>query len=432
MNGKNKDGKAKKSNFSLRKLIYNDKYLIIFSIVSAIIVWIIASMSLSPETTKTITVPVNVDFSNSAAAQLGIKCYGDESIDVDVTISCKKYIAKDITAEDLKVSLQTNTVTTKGNIEVPIKVETGDNADFNIKSYYPTVYKAYFDVEDQKVMDIDINYDNADFIAEGYVMGEPLLTVTNARVIGPKTYVTQVKQLAANVSFSEEKLSATKSVDLKLTPVDSNGVTVDYVKVDTNGENPTLTIPVLKEMNLNVAVSFTNKPDGVDVNDFNVSYSVNRVNAAVLEEAGIKEANIGNIDFSKLKTGRNTFTFDVSTLESMVILDDVKQITVTVYVPSKFTQKNIKIARSMVTLANVPEGYEAVVKGLNTSSMTVIGNKSELSADDINVGLVVDLSAYENSIQEGTSEYAVTNTVEGKKACWVYGDYTATITITKK
>ena len=115
----NTDNKNNKK-FSLRKLIYNDKYLIVFSIITAVIVWISTSMSLSPETTKTITVPVNVDFSNTAADQLGIKCYGDTKIDVDVTVNCKKYLARDISADDLKVQLQTNAVTSKGNYEVPI------------------------------------------------------------------------------------------------------------------------------------------------------------------------------------------------------------------------------------------------------------------------------------------------------------------------
>ena len=47
----NTDNKNNKK-FSLRKLIYNDKYLIVFSIITAVIVWISTSMSLSPETTK--------------------------------------------------------------------------------------------------------------------------------------------------------------------------------------------------------------------------------------------------------------------------------------------------------------------------------------------------------------------------------------------
>ncbi len=92
----NTDNKNNKK-FSLRKLIYNDKYLIVFSIITAVIVWISTSMSFSPETTKTITVPVNVDFRQFCPAdQLGIKCYGDTKIDVDVTVNCKKYLARDI------------------------------------------------------------------------------------------------------------------------------------------------------------------------------------------------------------------------------------------------------------------------------------------------------------------------------------------------
>lgn len=89
----------------------------------------------------------------------------------------QKYLARDISADDLKVQLQTNAVTSKGNYEVPITVSSvNENADFNISSYYPTVYKAYFDVEDEKTLDIDLTYTNDDFVADGYVMGETLLS----------------------------------------------------------------------------------------------------------------------------------------------------------------------------------------------------------------------------------------------------------------
>lgn len=367
----NKNNK-KKSNFSIRKLIYNDKYLIIFSIVAAVVIWIATSMSLSPETTKTITVPVNVDFSNSAAAQLGIKCYGEETLDVDVTISCKKYLAKDITADDLNVSLLTNTVASKGNLEVPIKVESGENADFKIQSYYPKVYEAYFDVEEEKSMNIEVDYENEDFIADGYIKGEPLLSETTAVVKGPKTYMSRVKRLVANVSI-DKKLKETQSFDLNLRAVDSNGDTVDYVSVNTGTANLTLTIPVLKEMQLNVTTSFTNKPESVDTSAFKIQYSKNVVNAGVLEGAGIVDANIGNIDFSQLKIGVNKFTFDVSTLESMVILDDVKEITATVYVPSTFKKNDISVDKSAVAVTNIPDGYEANVTAISKNEVTVIG-----------------------------------------------------------
>lgn len=428
----NENKKEKKSKFSLRKLIYNDKYLIIFSILAAVVVWIAASMNLSPETTKTITVPVNVDFSDSAAEHLGLKCYGDETIDVDVTVSCKKYLAKDITADDINVILQTNTVTTKGNSEVPIKVEAaGENNDFNITSYYPTVYKAYFDVETQKTMDINVSYENKDFIAEGYIMGEPLLSENTAVVSGPKSYVSQVKKLVSTVSI-DDNIKSTQSIDLTVIPVDSSGSTVDYVSVNTGSNNLTLTIPVLKEMTLNVTSSFINKPESLDVSDFVITYSKDTVNAGVLEDAGISEANIGDIDFSKLKPGLNTFKFDVSSLENMVILEDISEITVNVRVPSSYDQKSVKIDKASVTVANIPEGYDAVVTSISSNSVTVVGKKNSLNTDSLGVGLVVDLSAYENNISTGSSDYTLTTSLENSKNCWVYGDYTARVTITKK
>ena len=52
----------KKHKFSFRKLVYNDRYLIACSIIAAVVIWVVTSMNLSPETTKKITVPVSIDF----------------------------------------------------------------------------------------------------------------------------------------------------------------------------------------------------------------------------------------------------------------------------------------------------------------------------------------------------------------------------------
>lgn len=84
----------KKRKFSLRKLIYNDKYLIIISIFAAVCVWVATSINLSPETTKKITVPVSIDFSGTLAEQLGIEYFGSRDISVEVTVSCKNILPR--------------------------------------------------------------------------------------------------------------------------------------------------------------------------------------------------------------------------------------------------------------------------------------------------------------------------------------------------
>ena len=424
--------KNKKNKFSLRKLIYNDKYLIVISIVLAVVIWVATSMNLSPETSKTITVPVTVDFSDSAAEQLGIKCFGEETIDVDVTVSCKKYLAKDITADDMKVYLQTNVVTSSGSYDVPIKVETSDTADFKVTSYYPTVYRAYFDFEDEKVMDLDIKYANEDFIEQGYTMGQPMLSQSTVTVKGPRSYVMQVAAVSATVNI-EEKLKATKTMDIVATALDSYNSKVNYITIDSGTENLTITIPVLKEMELEVAANFTGKPSKINTSDFGIYYSVNKVNAGVLEEAKINKAVIGDIDFSSLKPGTNKFTFNVDSLDSYVILDKIDEIDVTVNVPSEYKKKTVSVGYGSVKIINVPDGYKASVTGISTGNITVIGTESSLeNLTASNVNLVVDFSNVDkDKLKEGTASYQITTALENSDTCWIYGEYNAYVNITK-
>lgn len=424
--------KKKKSGFSLRKLIYNDKYLIIISILLSVVVWIVTSINLSPETTKTITVPVTVDFSDSAADQLGLKCFGDENFDVDVTVSCKKYLAMEIKAENINVTLDTNAVTNSGYADVPLKVDIDNNADFKVTSYYPTVYRAFFDIEDEKSMDIELKYSNEDFIADGYMMGEPLLSESTVTVKGPRTYVSQIDSVVANVNV-KDKLNKTTSMDLLPVPVDSYGSRVSFVTVDYGPENVTLTIPVLKEMTLDVKSSFTGKPSKISESDFDISYSINQVSAGVLEDSNTKVANIGSIDFSQLNTGENEFTFDVNSLDGIVVLNNIDTIKVSVTVPDKYVSSSVNVSSSNVSVLNIPKGYKATVTSINSQSVTVIGEESNLeNIGSSNIKLVVDLSKINSdNIKTGLTTFDASTTIDNSDNCWIYGKYKVTVNITK-
>lgn len=424
---------ADKKGFSYRKFIYNDKYLIIISLLLAVVIWIATSMNLSPETTKTITVPVAVDFSGTAAQQLGIKCFGDETVDVDVTVTCKKYLAKDITADDFDVYLQTNVVTTNGNYEVPIKVDAKDNADFKVTSYYPTVYRAFFDVEVSKVMDIEIDYTKDNFVESGYTMGVPLLSESTVTVKGPGTYVSQVERVAATVAV-EDNMKSTVSMDIVPVALDAYGSKVNYITLETISNNLTVTIPILKEMELNVASNFIGKPGKFNIDNLDVAYSVNRVNAGVLEEANISEAVIGSIDFSKLRPGENKFVFNVESLENLVILDDISEIEAVVTVPSDYIEKTVSVGQNNVTVVNAPQGFNASVTGISSRYVTVVGTEDDLgNINSANIKLVVDLSSLTaEDAKTGISAYSVKASIDNSDTCWVYGDYTANVNLTKE
>ncbi|MCM1285283.1 MAG: CdaR family protein [Acetobacter sp.] len=426
----------KKKSFSLRKLIYNDKYLIIISIILAIVIWIVTSMNLSPETTKTITVSVPVDFSESAAEQLGLKCYGDESFDVDVTVKCKKYLAKDITGDDINVSLQTNYVTSSGNIDVPVKVDAGENSDFEVQSYYPATYKAYFDVEQEKVLDVDIKYDNMDFAADGYIIGQPLLNESSLTVRGPKAYVSQVEKILCDVSFKNQKLTTTENITVTPLAVDLYGSDVRYISLlDSNGEKINsldLTIPVLKQTVLPVSVEFLNKPSNINPNMFDIKYSLNKVDAGVLDSVDITSAVIGQVDFSKLNLGENEFNFNVQNLDSLLILNQVNEIKVTLTVPSNYKSKGVSVMTDNIKITNLPEEYKYEIIGISSNRVTAIGTEKNLeSINTKNIALNVNVLQNGENLEEKTYTFNAVPFIEGSGDCWIYGDYTVDVRIYK-
>jgi hypothetical protein len=280
-------------------------------------------------------------------------------------------------------------------------------------------------------MDIEVEYDNDDFIEDGYVMGEPLLSESSVTVKGPKTYLSQVDKVVSSVSF-DEKIKESQTVDLQISAVDSTGSEVDYVTCVTKNENVTMTIPVLKKTTLDVTSSFIGKPSSLDISDFDVTYSVKKVNAGVLESADIKKANIGNIDFSQLTVGDNVFKFNANSMESFAILDNIDVITATVTVPDTYSTSTVTVDGSNVEITNIPDGYKAEVVSLGSYSVTAVGTSDDLDAiSSSNVVLLADLSTLGDDVKEGSSTFKLTANLENSDACWIYGDYSAVIRIYK-
>ena len=420
--------KNKMSKFSIRKLVYNDKYLIICSVLAAVVIWIATSINLAPETTKKITVPVSVDFSGTLAEQLGIQYYDSKDITVEVTVSCKKYLAKDISADDFNAYLQISTVTSTGYHSVPIIVQAADGAEFSVKSYYPTSAEGYYDVAEERTFPVDLNFVNTDFTADGYVSGTATLNTDQVTVKGPKTYVDQISTVYADIEL-QNGLTQSQTVDLNLIAADAKGNKIDYITIDTA---VTANIPVLKVETLQPKVNFVNAPADVE-SLVDIDYSVSSVQAGVIDSAGITDLTVGDIDFSKVKQGENEFTFDLTDISGVLVLDGSNEITVTVTVPNNFESKTVSLSRSDIII-NSPEGYTSTAVSLTKSHITLIGSAD--SIDKINKESIIascDLSSQQGSatVSEGASLQTITFSVKDYNDVWVYGTYTVNVSTVK-
>lgn len=424
----------KKSSFSVKRLIYNDKYLIIFALALAVVIWIGTSLSVGVDESKTVNISVPISLGDEVSDQLGMQYYSiQNSVDLSVTITGPKYVIGQVTENDFDVKFDTSSVSRTGEQTIPILVSNASKSlDFDVASVYPSSIEGYFDVDETRTFDVDLFYDKSN-VADGYIFGEPILSEDKIQVSGPKTYIDKVDGVSVQVNFGDSvDLKELFKTDCKI-EIDGSNLETSYLKVTSRSDNKTelkaisVNIPVLKVKELPVKVDVEDIPSGFDTDDLDISYSENEIEAGVLDSADITSAVIGTIDFNQLKNGRNEFTFDVTSLQGITVLDSqLKKIDVVVNVNGSFKTQNVYPSRSDLIVEGVPSGYEANVSSLSKYSVSAIIPADEtVRLSDIEMKCDVSVKNEDNT-------YPVVITVKNKDKAWIYGEYTAVIELREK
>ena len=113
-----------KKKFSLQNLMYDNRFVLVFSVVAAVIIWIIVAIQFSPEDDRIVKdVPVKIDISNNVS-NLGLQMFGNTEFYVDVKVHGKRYeVAESVlTKDDLVVTAKTNYVDSTGSQTLKLEV----------------------------------------------------------------------------------------------------------------------------------------------------------------------------------------------------------------------------------------------------------------------------------------------------------------------
>ena len=407
---------------SLRRIINNDKSLIVVVLILAIIIWTITSLNVGTDETRTINVEVPISLSDQLSEQVGMKYYTfKNTVDLNITVSGAKYIIGQVSEKDLNIKFDTSNVNRAGEQTVPILVTNKSKSkDFAITSIYPSSVDAYFDVEETKTFDVQLKFDN-EAIADGFIFGTPLLSDDKVVVSGPTTYVDKIESISVEPEFDKgEKITESYSTELPLV-LNGSGIEQGYLTITSKTDSTAfissveVTIPVLKEKTLPVEVEFENVPKGITSKDYSVSYSVNTIEAGVLENADVKSAIVGKIDFNRITLGKNTFEFDVSNAQGFTPLEKTpKTVKVNVDVNDAFEKNIVAINTDNIKLVGGKGGE--TIKSVNKSTMIVLTRKgTKVSADDIKMKCDITDKRDDNT-------YPIEFTVSDSST-WVYGSY---------
>ena len=93
------------ADFSLRRLLYNKRFTIPFSVITAFVFWLVIMINQNPDIDRTFTdIPLNITLDNTYAAENHMEIIGDVSAQkFTVTINGPSYVVSALKASDFYV-----------------------------------------------------------------------------------------------------------------------------------------------------------------------------------------------------------------------------------------------------------------------------------------------------------------------------------------
>ena len=425
--------KAKK--LSLRQLLSNTKFLVVFSIVVAFIFWIVVALEYAPVVENEIKdIPVKIDMNNSVPDKLGLQIFGQSDYTINVTVRGNRYIVGGdlLTADDFEATAQTAYVDSAGKHSLVVKVTAKDaNADYEIVSKSADYIEVFFDKYAEKEVEVTprIISELDDYTADDYMFDKAdiIYDTKTVKVSGAQTEVNSITAAYADIPI-EKKLTQSETIDASVVLSNGNDLDSKYVKI--NGESNLkipVTLPVYKMQTSAVSVSFKNTPSDYINSPLVYSISPSRVRVAVLQNGSdtTNSLEIGSIDFTQITPSNGSFTFLASNVKTAKFLDGTSSFSVEVNTDGLST-KTLEPGINSIMITGGSGISAGNVELDSIGQITVVGTQTALKSVNANM-LEISINLTNTKLEEGENSVPVTVTLKNSKNCWVSGSYTAVI-----
>jgi len=419
----------KHKKFSIGSLFYDDKFVMLFSVLFSIVLWIFMATGNTEEFPRQITdVPVTIKLSD-AAQEDGLKVFSPVDQTATVSIKGNSLIVNQIKASDMQVVAPlASTITSPGNYTFNLSVQkTGTLSDYEWVSISPSQAIISVDRYAEKTFTIqnDIKYKSGYQSDPSYFVSAPTFSSDTVTVSGPEKEVSQINKVSVQYEIGDT-LKETKSFTTDLIMYDANGNKITSNKLKMSEEKVDVTIPVLARQVLPLNVSFTNKPSGLTLSPDQITIDPQTVEVAGPQDvlANLTEISLTPLDFAGISPTKNSFDVSVALPASCKNLSNVPVAKVTLNLGSMSTRQMVVNNFAVKNLA-ADKTASVYTKSL---TVTVVGPESEISKlTEGSLSAQIDMSGKENFT--GHTEMPVSISVGNSTSSWVYGSYMANISV---
>ena len=402
----------------------NDKGLMIISILIAVAIWAVVSISVYPTMEKVYySVPVKISLENTYAEANQLSVMASSTETVTVKLSGNRSQIGDIKAEDLTAQVDASSVMLARTYKLSMNIECDKSAEFEVVSIEPATVSVAFDKIISKELEITPQLENVR-IADGYMSGDAVVTPSTVTVTGPQDTVNSITKVCARVSPEKELDSTYEFTTDELILYNGNAVISNDKDMITFDKNSfAIQIPVFVRQTLPLEVNIINAPDKFDLDYFRsqLVFSLNEIDIAAPNDKikELKSLNIGTINMREVDVG-SVFEFKAENFlpEGYENLTQIDSVTVTC--PSDgIKKKAIAIKGKDIQFVNKPAqfGFDPVSSGM---TLYVVGDEEQIDSitrDDITAQ--IDLIDFD--MQEGDHKMSVGFIISSYDKVWFNG-----------
>lgn len=416
----------------LNRVLSNNVALLVLSLILSFVIWFFINANSQTESNVTISnIPIKIELTQDAVED-GLKVFGADDTTASVEVSGNRITVGSLSASDIEiVALQSNSIIAPGsyNLELSAKkvgVKTNYNFVSNVTPSNITVF-----VDRLKEKSFDISDDLVYKVDEGYYANSSF-SETKVTVSGPETEVLAIDQVVVQGTLEGAKgTTKTDKFDLVFLDKDGNELNISMCETDVDIIEVSLTpLPILE---VDLALDIVDAPKNFPAISMNPRTIKIAAEQAVLDSIEDNTIVIGTLDFSTLYNSKNTLTYDIILPNGCKNLSDTTNTSVTVDLSvcdkTSLTVDNFKSNNVDLTKYNVvfnSSGLDVsvcgpveLIKNINSAGIIATVDFSDKLADfdkdTISLELPISFTF--------TKEYS---------NCWVYGDYTVSVSVTKR
>ncbi len=434
----------------IERIVFNNKALMVFSVIVAIFIWATVKINYAEETYRTLSdVKINIASTVDESSEL-VAFIDEKELYCEVEVKGKSYDINSysLTKDEIVVEASGTFVDSAGYkvLTLTAKTAEGGMSGFEITRISPSSISVYYDRKTTDTFNVEAKLSNdLDSLVEGdYAVGQPVPSMNTIDVTGPATVLNRLSKVYFTASIKDDALplTASKNLPAKIAFDLENEDEAKYLICEgiNNESNPaTVTVPVNVTKEVETGVKFVNQPavfsekvDGVTVSPNKVKISYNPQ-----DDEQYDKLFVGTIDFSKISNKVNYFEFPIDEKLGVNIADkSLEKFDVSVDM-SKMSRKTLDKAPTKVVFLNQDENYNYSIdfENSNLDEIMLIGpadSLKKITADDIQIEINVSSLGVNSRIIQKVKVSNISIQSDDIDDCWVYGEYEAVISINTK